>query len=98
MDKKIIYGVAGFLCLVAVFPLPYGFYSFLRLAVTVASIIAALELKKENNFLWVLFGGIALLFNPLFPVHLGREFWLLIDLAVAGTFGWMAFRDRISRS
>ena len=36
MDKKIIYGAAGLLCLAAVFPLPYGFYIFLRLAVTAA--------------------------------------------------------------
>jgi hypothetical protein len=93
MDKKFIYGAAAFMCLTAVFPLPYGFYTFLRLAVSVAGVFAALELKSENNFLWVLFGGITLLFNPIFPVYLDKEVWFPIDLIVAGCFGWLVFRS-----
>ena len=93
MNKNLIYGVAGILCVVAVLPLPYGFYTFLRLVVSVAGIFAAIELKREENFLWVLFGGIVLLFNPLIPVYLSRELWFPIDLFVAGCFGWLTFRD-----
>jgi len=33
-----------------------------------------------------LFGFIAVLFNPLIPVHLWREIWQPIDLAVAAAF------------
>ena len=93
MDKKIIYGAAGLLCLAAVFPLPYGFYIFLRLAVSAAGAIAAFSLQKEGNFLWVVFGAIALLFNPIIPIYLDREIWFFIDLIVAGCFGWLVFRN-----
>lgn len=93
MDRKFIYGVAGLMCLVAVFPLPYWFFIFLKLAVTIAGIAGAFELKQQENFLWVLFVGIALLFNPLIPVHLDKAVWFPIDMIVAGSFGWMVFRD-----
>ena len=93
MERKFIYGIAGLLCILAVFPLPYGFYTFLRLSVTVAGVMAALELKKENNFLWILLGAIALFFNPFIPVHLDKGLWFPIDLFVAGTFGWMVYRN-----
>ena len=93
MDKKFIYGATALMCLIAVFPLPYGFYTLLRLTVSVAGVLAAIELKSTDNFLWVLFGGIVLLFNPLFPVYLDREIWFPIDLIVAGCFGWLVFRN-----
>ena len=93
MDKKFLYGAAVFMCLVAVFPLPYSFYTFLRLVVSVTAVVAAIELQSEDNFLWILFGGITLLFNPLFLVHLEKEVWFPIDLFVAGCFGWMVFRN-----
>jgi hypothetical protein len=93
MDRKIIYGSAAAVCLFAVFPLPYGFYTFLRLLVSIAGIVAAINLQKEGNFLWVLFAAIVLLFNPLIPVYLSRELWFPIDLIVAGCFAWLIFRD-----
>tara|TARA_E500000178_G_C16725535_1_gene619156 strand:+ start:85 stop:369 length:285 start_codon:yes stop_codon:yes gene_type:complete len=93
MNKNLIYGVAGILCVVAVLPLPYGFYTFLRLSVTISGVIASLELKKEENFLWILFAGISLLFNPVFPIYLDRGIGFPIDLFVAGSFGWIAFRN-----
>jgi hypothetical protein len=93
MEKKLVYGTAGLLCLLAVLPLPYGFYTFLRLAVSAAGVFAAIELMREKNFLWVLFGAIVLLFNPLIPVYLDREVWFPIDLFVAGLFGWVTFRS-----
>lgn len=93
MDKKLIYGAAGLICIAAVFPLPYGFYTFVRLVVSIASIFAAIELKNEENFIWVLFGAVALLFNPIVPVHLDRGLWFPIDLIVGGSFGWMVFRN-----
>ena len=93
MDRKIIYGSAAAVCLLAVFPLPYGFYTFLRLLVSIAGTVAAVNLQKEGNFLWVLFAAIVLLFNPLIPVYLSRELWFPIDLFVAGCFGWLLMRS-----
>jgi hypothetical protein len=38
--------------------------------------------RKRQGWTWIL-GFIALLFNPLFPLHFGRELWSIIDLGVA---------------
>ncbi|MDC0564565.1 hypothetical protein OAP51_07215 [Alphaproteobacteria bacterium] len=92
MEKKFVYGGAGLLCLLAVLPLPYGFYTFLRLAVSIAGVFSAIELKREENFLWLFFGAIVLLFNPIIPIYLTREVWFPIDLFVAGCFAWLTFR------
>jgi hypothetical protein len=40
----------------------------------------------------VALGFIALLFNPVFPVYLGKPLWVLIDLGVAYFFWRLAER------
>ena len=94
MDKKLVFGAAGILCFVAVLPLPYGFYTLLRFVVTAASILAAIHLRNENNFLWVIFAGICILFNPFIPVYLDKGTWFPIDLAVSGAFCWLFFKEK----
>lgn len=92
MEMKNISWVGCILCLVAVLPLPYGFYTFLRIAVTITGIIAALGFYKNDDRIWPVFVGIAILFNPLIPIYLTREIWFFIDLAVAGFFGYAALK------
>lgn len=95
MDRRVMYWSACMLSVVAVFPLPYGFYTFLRLAITGCAVLAALELKGNRNSIWIIFAGIAMLFNPVFPVFLSKGTWFIIDLGVAVAFGWMASEQKI---
>ncbi|TBZ30760.1 DUF6804 family protein [Rhizobium leguminosarum] len=77
------------LLVVAVFPLPYGYYLFLRLAITASAAYLAWEdYKRKDAFNgWsLILSMVALLFNPLIPVYLDRGSWFVIDLAVAGIF------------
>lgn len=70
----------------AVAPLhwPYGYYQFLRLAVTGMAIWLAIVAQRQQSTAWTIYGvGLALLFNPLVPVHLDRTSWLPIDLVAA---------------
>ena len=87
MDKKLIYIVVAVLCIIAVFPLPYGYYTFLRISVSIVGCIAAFDLVNKGNPLWVIFAGVVVLFNPIIPIHLSRDIWFFIDLIVAGLFG-----------
>ncbi|MBP9781079.1 hypothetical protein KBC89_00295 [Candidatus Woesebacteria bacterium] len=82
--------IVGFLLLLAILPLPYGYYTFLRLTVFVSSLFLAYQLyvKKRLN-LSIVLTGLALLFNPVIPVYLSREFWLPIDLVSAGIFFYL---------
>jgi hypothetical protein len=75
---------AAVLLLVALGEHPYGFYTFLRWAVTVAALVVAWE-SAAQWATWV-FVGIAILFNPIAPVYLDRETWRPIDVARAVIF------------
>lgn len=76
------------MCAIALAPLPYGYYTLLRLVVCVASgVIAWTRLSVAPGNLWgVVFVGLALLFNPLIPVHLSRDFWAFLDVGAAVLF------------
>ena len=75
-------------------PLPYGFYTFLRIAVTIIAIVAALDFYKNNEGVWIVFAGITVLFNPLIPIYLTREIWFFIDLITAGFFGYARLKTK----
>ena len=75
--------------LVALAPLPYGYYTLLRIVVCgAAAFIAYSTFSQEGSVsLWVLvMGGLAVLFNPLIPIHLSRELWAPIDAISAVVF------------
>ncbi len=66
---------------------PYGYYILLRWVVTGTALFVlwtAYELKK-TAWLWAM-GAIALLFNPIAPIHLGKGTWVVLDFIVAGLF------------
>ena len=78
---KILY-IPAILLFLAFLELPYGYYTLLRLVVTGVSLYAAFGLLEKGsvNF-WVML-AIAVLFNPLIPVHLSKEIWIPIDIIV----------------
>ena len=84
--KLVWYIPAGMLA-VAVLPLPYGYYMFLRLAVTAAAAyVAYVNFNKDIPVWGIVFVGVALLFNPIFEVHLDKVIWVIIDTATAIIF------------
>jgi len=83
MLPTIIYICVGLL-LLGVAPLPYGYYMLLRLVAcgvfALASFIA--HQKKHAALPWV-YGLLAILFNPFFPVYLTKELWMYMDIGAA---------------
>jgi hypothetical protein len=66
---------------------PYSYYILLRWVVCGTAAYGAfksVELEK-SGWAWIL-GIIALLFNPIIPVHLSREIWAPIDVMAALIF------------
>jgi hypothetical protein len=59
---------------------PYGYYTLLRLVVCGAGAYTAFVMHEWHRpaLAW-LFGFIAVLFNPIFTVHLSRGLWQPID-------------------
>jgi len=76
--------IAAIMLLLALAPWPYGYYQLLRLVVCGVSVYVAFTAynwQKQKMWATWLFGFIAVLFNPLLPIHLSREIWQPIDVA-----------------
>jgi len=87
--------VPAVLLIVAIFPLPYGYYTFLRVVVCGTAIFVAWRsynnsssFIRSSSAFWAL---VAVLFNPFIPVHLTKSIWVVIDLAVALAYLGHAF-------
>ncbi len=82
MDKaiKIILAVLFFLCLA---DMPYGYYQFVRFAGLIGfAILAYTANDKDRQTEMIIYGGLALLFQPFFKIALGREMWNIVDVVV----------------
>jgi hypothetical protein len=84
--------IAALMLLGALAPWPYGYYQLLRFVVCGVSVYVSF-LAYNWHKLWAtyLFGFIAVLFNPLIPIHLSRELWQPIDAVCAILFIAIAF-------
>jgi hypothetical protein len=79
--------IAAVLLVVALGNWPYGYYQLLRLVVCGAGAYVA-WVSYHSKYPWAvwLFGIVAILFNPLAPIHLSRAIWQPVDLACAVLF------------
>lgn len=86
--------VCGVLLLAGIANLPIGYYSFLRIAVTLCAIVIMITKAKEVHPFWqVLFGIIAIVFNPVIPVYLyQKSLWIPIDASAGATFLLYGFK------
>jgi len=77
---KIVLAVLLFFCLL---DLPYGFYQFVRFAAMIGfGILAFRAYENDKQTEMIIYGSLALLFQPLFKIALGRELWNIIDVVV----------------
>ncbi len=71
---------------------PYGYYILLRWIITASALFLAWIAYDLEKVLWVvLMGLVAILFNPLIPIHLAKSGWVLIDFVSAILFFLAAY-------
>ena len=80
--------------------LPYGYYRLLRWVVCISS--AIMIVQAYNRFALqavIIFILIAVLFNPIWPIHLWRKLWRVLDVYCAvlflGNSLLMFYQDRL---
>jgi hypothetical protein len=77
---KIVLAILFFLCLVE---MPYGFYQFVRFAGLIGFAILAYQANQQGRQTeMIIYGGLALLFQPFFKISLGRQMWNVVDIVV----------------
>jgi hypothetical protein len=90
---KLLYLICAGLLLLGLTALPIGYYTMLRILVTITSVMIVVQQLKNGVGLWVIiFGFIAILFNPIIPVYLNsKAAWRPIDITCAILFIIKAF-------
>ena len=75
------------LLLIALLPLPYFYYQLLRIVVTVVASIYAYKFYEDNQMAKVIiFGIIAIIWNPIFPIYMDKSVWMILDIVGATVF------------
>jgi hypothetical protein len=84
---RVFFAEVGALLILAAFPLPYSFYTFLRGVVSIGGGFLVYRAFSTKNKLWAA-PGIAslLLFPSIFGFEFDKETWVLIDLALGISF------------
>lgn len=82
--------------LIGLFDLPIGYYTFLRIIITIGAIaILFQEFQKDVNLLGIGFLVILILFNPIIPIYfLKKSIWMPVDIVVAGLFLIYGFKEK----
>ena len=66
---------------------PYGFYVLMRFVVCGSAAYLAVGAHRDKSHFWMwVMGAVALLFNPLVPVHMHRHDWQRLDVVGAFVF------------
>ena len=77
---KIVLAILFFNCLAT---MPYGYYQFVRFVALIGfGILAHKANEEDENTEMIIYGGLALLFQPFFKIALGREIWNIVDVIV----------------
>ena len=77
---KLILSILLFLCLLK---MPYGYYQLVRMIALVGFAILAYKSFEENQSTeGIIYIGLAVLFQPVFKIALGREIWNIVDVIV----------------
>jgi hypothetical protein len=87
--------IAVLAVLIGLADLPYGYYTLLRLFLCGVSLffLFGARLRLEDWQQWTL-GGIAVLYNPLIPIHLGEKgLWGFLNVATVALFWVVATRQ-----
>jgi hypothetical protein len=77
---KLFLAILLFVCLL---DLPYGYYQLVRFIALIGFSILAYDSNTSGNKKEVIiFLSLAILFQPLIKIALGREIWNVVDLVV----------------
>lgn len=77
---KIILSILLFVCLA---DMPYDYYQFVRFIAFICFVFFAHDAKQNNGLKeMVIYGVLALLFQPFIKIALGRQLWNIIDIVI----------------
>ena len=99
---RLYFAVPAAMALLALLDTPYGYYQLLRLVVAAASVFIAVAAWQRGSHVAVIaFGLLALIYNPIAPLHLKRDIWEWVNIGTAAVFlfalAMLELRERRNR-
>jgi len=94
MEKIVKIGLAAllFICLL---DMPYGYYQFVRVAAMLVFVLFAIQsYNSKLNTMTVVYVLLAILFQPIEKIALGREIWNALDALIAMGLLLLAWREK----
>ncbi|MFN0254443.1 DUF6804 family protein [Pedobacter ureilyticus] len=93
---KAFFIFCGTCCFFAIVNWPIEYYTFLRIIVSLGSIVAVYYLFTQKTYLLaIIFILIFILFNPILPIYLYKKsFWLPFDILTGVLFYLLTFFNK----
>lgn len=90
---NILLAIALLICLM---PMPYGYYILIRyISAIVFGVMAYDYYCQKQKKMYVVTLSLALLFQPLIKLPLGRDIWNLVDIVVAVFLIYLFLRKNV---
>lgn len=88
------YLILAALLLLCLAPMPYGYFMLVRFLMMVAcGLLSYSYYQREKMVAAGVFGVLALLFQPIYKIALGRTVWNIVDVVVAVFFIVLFFME-----
>jgi len=92
---KIAMAILFFGCLLK---MPYGYYQFVRFIGLIGFVILSYDAFNRHMINEAfLYGALALLFQPIFKISLGRDLWNIVDVVVGIALMISVFYKKLSK-
>ena len=90
---RLLLVICGALLIIGIADLPIGYYTLIRFTTTIgASWIVYREFSHDPGPSVIIFGLIAILFNPIIPIHFhSKETWQVLDALCGIGFVWKSW-------
>jgi len=90
---KLILATLLFICL---FDMPYGYYQLVRfLAMVSFSYLSYTAYQEDRRNIAYIFASLAILFQPLIKIALGREIWNVVDVVIGCWLLYLVYRENV---
>lgn len=75
--------------------MPYGYYQLVRFVSMVGfALLSVRAYRKKQDTEMIIYGSLALLFQPFIKIVLGRVLWNLIDVVVGAWLLYSVYKKR----
>ena len=91
--KKLLL-IFAFALLACLLPMPYGYFMLVRFAAMIIfGLMALIYYQEQKGSMAIFFGAMAILFQPIIKISLGRTMWNIVDVVMAIILFIIWYRD-----